>query len=249
MRHGIKHLPKKHLTVPRRDITTKTLNHKEDAKPYTWLYPTDEKFDLERYKDLYLHYQDWEKPSWISHRIYVPNKSTFKPGKIVNVGSNSGIPPGEFDLRPYKKLYREKLAIEKRKLSIFKKKGKLWQKLDKSPVLGKNKKKKVKVINLARSKSMDKDKRDKKMTNAKAKLRARSLSIQIRELNEALTAHGDHILPSETINSHDIFDNVDSEITSIDMMKILTPRRKKSSAKGLVQDELELDLSLTLQSS
>ena len=57
------------------------------------------------------------------------------------------------------------------------------------------------------------------MTNAKTKLRARSLSIQIRELNEALTAHGDHILPSETINSHDIFDNVDSEITSIDMMK------------------------------
>ena len=107
----------------------------------------------------------------------------------------------------------------------------------------------MKVINLARSKSMDKDKRDKKMTNAKTKLRARSLSIQIRELNEALTAHGDHILPSETINSHDIFDNVDSEITSIDMMKILTPRRKKSAGKKVVQDELELDLSLTLPSS
>ena len=64
-----------------------------------------------------------------------------------------------------------------------------------------------------------------------------------------LTAHGDHILPSETINSHDIFDNVDSEITSIDMMKILTPRRKKSAGKKVVQDELEFDLSLTLPSS
>ena len=141
LRHGIKHLPKKHLTVPRRHITTKTLNQKEDAKPYTWLYPADEKFDLERYKSLYLHYQDWRKPSWISHRIYVPNKSTFKPGTVVNVAVNSGIPPGEFDLRPYKKLYRKKLADEKRKLSIFKKKGKLWQKVDKSPVLGKNQKK------------------------------------------------------------------------------------------------------------
>ena len=105
------------------------------------------------------------------------------------------------------------------------------------------------VINLARSKSMDKDKRDKKKANAKRKLRARSLSIEIKNLTLALNADGDDILPSEIANTQNIFDNVDSEITSTDMMKIFTPRRKKSSAKGLVQDELELDLSLTLQSS
>ena len=125
----------------------------------------------------------------------------------------------------------------------------MWQKVDKSPILGKNQKKNVEVINLARSKSMDKDKRDKKKANAKRKLRARSLSIEIKNLTLALNADGDDILPSEIANTQNIFDNVDSEITSTDMMKIFTPRRKKSSAKGLVQDELELDLSLTLQSS
>merc|ERR1712196_199997 len=104
------------------------------------------------------------------------------------------------------------------------KKSKLWGKIDKSPIFDKNKKKKE---------------------NAKKKLRARSLSIEIQELKSALTAaDGDSNLPSDQPNASNVFDDVDSEIKPIDMMKILTPRRKQSMEKEVVQDELDLSLTL-----
>ena len=124
---------------------------------------TCQKFDLSRYKELYFHHKDWKKPGWISHRRYIPNPIPFKgPGVVVNVCVNSGIPPGEFDITRYEKLYLKKVAEEKSKIKLFKTKGKFWQKVDKSPLFSKNRKKLTKGINLSASNAMEKSKRDEK---------------------------------------------------------------------------------------
>ena len=251
LRHGIKHLPKKPLTVPRRHINKKTLNHKEEAKPFTWIYPTDEKFNLKRYKELYFHYQDWKKPGWLSHRRYIPNPKPFSgPGVVVNVTVNSGLPPGQFDLRRYEKLYLKKLAEEKRKLGFLKRKGKFWQKVDKSPVFSKNRKKVAKEgLTLSKSNAIEKNKRDEKKNRVKNRLRSRSMSKKLnalklnisRENSGASASNSPQTSPKGANINTNVFDNVDAEITTNDMMSIFTPKNNNQKKK-IVQDELDLSL-------
>jgi hypothetical protein len=219
----------------------------------------NEKFDLSRYKELYFHYKDWKKPGWISHRRYIPNPIPFKgPGVVVNVTVNSGLPPGEFDITRYEKLYVKKVAEEKRKVGLFKKKGKFWQKIDKSPIFSKNRKKLEKGITLSTSNAIEKNKRDEKKTRVKNRLRAESMSKKLKMLKinisrENSGADSNHISPQTSPSNmkeggSDVFNDVDSEITANDMMNIFTPRHNNSNEKKNSTVQEELDLSLMAKS-
>eukprot|EP00943_MAST-04B_sp_MAST-4B-sp1_P007001 g7001.t1 len=221
----------------------------------TWIYPVDEKFDLSRYKELYFHYKDWKKPGWISHRRYIPNPIPFKgPGVVVNVTVSSGLPPGEFDITRYEKLYLKKVAEEKSKIGLFKRKGKFWRKVDKSPIFSKNRKKLDKGITLSTSNAIDKSLRDEKKKRVKNRLRADSMSKKLKMLKVNINREnsgGDssHTSPQTSPSNmkgggSDVFNNVDSEITAHDMMNIFTPRHNNSNKKKnpFVQEELDLSL-------
>jgi hypothetical protein len=55
LRHNIKHLPKKPLTVPRRHINIKTLNHKEEQQPFVRIFIKTSCIQCHAYIYVYTH--------------------------------------------------------------------------------------------------------------------------------------------------------------------------------------------------
>ena len=127
--------PKKHLTTPRRDITTKKMNEKFQVKvlnrtikgqPGYQLYPRDKKFDMSEYRRLYHKaLPDPYLPSWEAYYMYKKPEAAFTSASkeqngVVRVSVDRTQKLDFFDLKPYKQLYRKKVFAEKQKGAMLK---------------------------------------------------------------------------------------------------------------------------------
>ena len=116
-------------------FAVKVLNAKIPGQRGYILYPKNKKFDMKEYRRLYHEaLPDPTLPSWNAYWTYrKPNKS-FSSGKsgVVQVSVDRTQKLDLFDLKPYEKLYRQKMYAERRKGNLLKK-SRLKSVITKSP--------------------------------------------------------------------------------------------------------------------
>ena len=116
-------------------FAVKVLNAKIPGQRGYQLYPRNKKFDMEEYRRLYQEaLPDPTLPSWNAFWTYRKPKSSFSSGQsgVVKVSVDRTQKLDLFDLKPYEKLYRQKLYAEKSKGSLLKK-SRLKSVITKSP--------------------------------------------------------------------------------------------------------------------